>query len=178
VSDLTVDCGPAFVRVFVGILTLLALPLAGVAAGQTRPGPALELAAGWVGFADDGVVSESLVGGAARFHLSPRISVGPEIAYIGGEHHSHLMLTGNLTFDVLAPANGQLRRVTPFLVAGAGLFQTRESFVIGPFTANEGAFTAGGGVRALAGDRVSLGIDARVGWELHVRVGALLSVQF
>jgi len=35
----------------------------------------------------------------------------------------------------------------------------------------------GGGVRALVGDRVTIGIDARVGWELHVRVNGLVGLQ-
>ena len=45
---------------------LLAAPMAHLAAAQDRPRPAVELAAGWVGFADDGIVSEGLVGGGAR----------------------------------------------------------------------------------------------------------------
>ena len=41
----------------------------------------------------------------------------------------------------------------------------------------EGAFTAGGGVRAFASDRVTVGIDARVGWELHLRVNGFVGVR-
>jgi hypothetical protein len=58
----------------VGTLALLALPMADLAAAQDRPGLAAEFAAGWVGFTDDGIVSESLVGGAARWYLLPRIT--------------------------------------------------------------------------------------------------------
>jgi hypothetical protein len=145
---------------------------------QERPRPSVEFNAGWLGFADDGVVSEGLLGGAARFYVLPRVSVGPEIAYIDGTRHSHLMLTGNVTWDLLAPTNGRPRRVTPFLVAGGGLFQTREHFATGPFTSSEGAFTAGGGVRTSVGKRVTAGVDARIGWELHLRVSGLLGVQF
>ena len=162
------------VRVAVGALALLVAPMADPAMAQTRPGPALEFAAGWVGFADDGIVSERLVGGAARLYVLPRISVGPEIVYIDGDNHNHLTVTGNVTWDV-GPTN--TRRLTPFLVAGAGLFRTRESFFSGPFTSTEGAFTAGGGVRAPVGDRVTVGIDARVGWELHVRVNGLIGLR-
>ena len=68
------------------------------------------------------------------------------------------------------------RAVTPFVVAGGGLFQTRERFPSGPFTSADGAFTAGGGVRGSFGDRVTVGIDARIGWELHLRVNALVGV--
>ena len=79
---------------------LLAAPMADLAAAQDRPSPAGELVAGWVGFADDGIVSESLVGGTFRWYLLPRISVGPELVYIHGAHHSHLVVTGNVTWDM------------------------------------------------------------------------------
>ena len=156
---------------------LLAAPMATPAAAQDRPGPSVEFAAGWVGFADDGIVNETLVGGAARWHLSPRISIGPESIFIGGDNHSHLVVTGNVTFNLIAPASGRPAQVTPFLVVGGGLFQTRESFFTGTFTSSEGAFTAGGGVRAPVGDRVTVGVDARIGWELHLRVGGLIGLR-
>jgi hypothetical protein len=164
-------------RLLVGALVLLASPLVEPAAAQERPAPVSEFAGGWVGFADDGVVSEGLVGGAFRFYLTPRISVGPEVVYLHGDNHSHLVITGNLTWDVLAPRNGRPPSVTPFFVIGGGLFQTREQFSSGPYTSNEGAFTAGGGLRALLSDRVTIGADARIGWELHVRVNALVGVR-
>src|SRR5687768_12853684 len=50
---------------------LLAVPMASLAAAQDRPGPSFEVTAGWVGFADDGIVSETLGGGAARWYLLP-----------------------------------------------------------------------------------------------------------
>jgi hypothetical protein len=130
-------------------------------------------------FADEGVVSEAFVGGAARFYVLPRIGVGPEISYIQGENHSHLMLTGNVTFDLLRPVNGEPRAVTPFAVVGAGLFRTSESFPNnGSFSSMEGAFTAGGGVRALVGKSVFVGAEARVGWELHLRLNGMIGVHF
>jgi hypothetical protein len=156
---------------------VLAAPMVHVAAAQDRPGPAVELAAGWVGFADDGIVSEGLVAGAARWYLLPRVSVGPEFVYLHGAHHSHLVLTGNVTWDVLGPVNRRPRPFTPFLVAGGGLFQTREQFFNDTFTSNEGAFTAGGGVRALVGDRVTAGVDVRLGWETHIRINGLVGLQ-
>src|SRR6476659_3430118 len=75
-------------------------------AAQERPRAALEFTSGWAGFADDGIVSEGLVGGAARFYLLPRISVGPEVAFIQGSNHSHFVLTGNVTCDLLADRAG------------------------------------------------------------------------
>jgi hypothetical protein len=147
------------------------------ASAQHRPSPSLDLSAGWVGFADDGIVSEGMFGGAGRFYLSPRIAIGPELLYIGGDNHSHLVLTGNLTFDVIAPTAGRTPAVTPFLVVGGGMFQTRESFFGEDYTSTEGAFTAGGGIRAAVGDRVTVGVDARIGWETHVRINGTIGVR-
>ncbi|MBA2305690.1 MAG: hypothetical protein H0W08_24075 [Acidobacteria bacterium] len=153
--------------------------LARPASAQERPAPVAELAAGALLFPDDGItVKEGLVGGTARFYVSPRLSVGPEVAYVRGDDHAHLMLTGNLTFDFLGPVNGQPRPVTPFVVVGAGLFRTREEFPgTADFTSSEGAFTAGGGVRAHVGTRMILGAEARIGWELHVRVNAIVGIR-
>ena len=143
---------------------------------QERPAPVIEFQAGSLAFPDDGVVREGLIGGAARWYVSPRLGLGPEIGYISGSNHSHLILTGNLTFDVLSPAGGQPRRVTPFVAVGGGMFRTHERFFDDAFTSAEGAFTAGAGVRGRLGDRVTVGIDARIGWELHLRVNALVGV--
>lgn len=165
---------PAFLAI---AIAWVALPFATTAAAEPRPGPVAELAVGSLLFADDGVVKERFVGGTGRFYVRPRISVGPEIAYIEGERHNHLMLTGNVTFDFLRPLDGRRRRIAPFAVVGGGLFRTRESFPNEVFTSSEGAFTAGGGVRALAGERVTIGAEARVGWELHLRLNGTIGVR-
>ena len=160
------------------LLAILLTPLlTGVAAAQDRLSPILDLSAGWVGFGDDGIVSEGMVGAAGRFYVSPRVAIGPELLYISGENHSHLVLTGNLTFDFLAPRAGRPPAVTPFLVVGGGMFQTRESSGAQDFTHTEGAFTAGGGVRAAVSDRVTVGVDARLGWEAHFRINGLVGVR-
>jgi hypothetical protein len=164
------------VTVVLGSIASL-IPLAETAAAQDRPGPAIEIEAGWMGFADDGIVGEALVGATGKWYVSPRVSVGPELVYVDGSNHRHVILTGNVTFDFLFPANGRPRQVTPFLVAGGGLFQTRETFANGGFTSTEGAFTAGGGARASAGERVAIGVDVRVGWELHLRVNGFVGVR-
>ena len=155
------------------LVAAMAMP----ARAQERPRLAVEVAAGTLLFPDDSTVKEPFAGAAGRVYLSPRLSVGPEIAFISGERHSHLMVTGNLTFDLLRPMQGRARPVTPFLTAGAGLFMTREQFPNETFTSMDGAFTAGGGVRALVGRRLLIGGEARVGWELHLRINAFVGVQ-
>jgi len=156
---------------------LLTPVLGGVSAAQERPSPTLDLSAGWIGFGDNGIVSEAMVGTAGRFYLTPRVAIGPELLYISGDNHSHLVLTGNLTFDLRAPRSRQAAAVTPFLVIGGGMFQTRESFFNEDFTHTEGAFTAGGGVRVAVGDRATVGVDARLGWEGHLRLNGVVGVK-
>ena len=69
--------------------------------------------------------------------------------------------------------------MTPHAVVGGGLFQTRQQFPNGgTFTSSEGTFTAGGGIKALVGDRLIVGADARISWELHVRLSGTVGVQF
>jgi hypothetical protein len=161
-------------RVVVVLSVLFAVLWANPVAAQDRLAAVVDLSAGWVGFADDGIVSETVVGGAGRFYVLPRLSIGPEVLYIGGDNHSHLVATGNLTWDILAHRSAQ---ITPFVVVGGGLVRTRESFFTGTFTSNEGAFTVGGGVRAPVGERFDIGVDARVGWETHLRVNGFVGIR-
>jgi hypothetical protein len=79
--------GPKALQTQLGTLALF-VALTAQAAAQERPAPAAEFTAAWVGFADDGVVSESLVGATARWYLLPRISVGPEVDYVNGQNQS------------------------------------------------------------------------------------------
>lgn len=145
----------------------------GHATAQTGTPPTVDLAAGWVGFADDGIVSELPVTGAIRLYVTPRISIGAELTHIAGRSHSHQVLTGNLALDLVTSRPG---RVTPFLLIGGGLFRTNESFGSTSFTSTEGAWTLGGGLRYRANRRVSVGVDARSGWEPHVRVMGVASI--
>ena len=158
----------------VGFGLALASPPAGA---QTLPAPSVEFTAGYVGFADDGVVGEGLIGGAGRVYVLPRLSLGPEVSYIVGENHTHLVVTANVAWDVFPPRQDRASHVTPFLVVGGGVFRTHEHFFAGSFTASEGAFTAGGGLRAVFDKRFIVGVEARVGWELHPRVNGTIGVR-
>ena len=97
-----------------GVLLLVGT---GHATAQTGTPPTVDLAAGWVGFADDGIVSELPVTGAIRLYVTPRISIGAELTHIAGRSHSHQVLTGNLALDLVTSRPG---RVTPFLLIGGG----------------------------------------------------------
>jgi hypothetical protein len=166
----------ARVRVLVPVVLTLALGHASNARAQSS-GTWLDAGAGWVGFADDGIVSEGMVSGAVRWGLGQRLSVGPEVVFIAGQHHHHLIATGNVVIDLVRRNGNAPPVVAPFVVAGAGLYRTSHDFPGGTYTSTEGAFTAGGGVRVRTGDRVTIGVDARIGWETHVRVNGVVGVR-
>jgi hypothetical protein len=145
--------------------------LARSSVAQDRPPGALEFSSGWAGFVDDATIHHAVFGGAARFYLTPRISVGPEFVYmVGPDDDRDLILTGNLTFDLLRPIDNRPRRITPYLLAGGGFFQHRDRFFGRKFITTEGAFTAGGGVRMFLTRRLYIAPEARLGWELHQRL--------
>jgi len=85
-----------------------------------------------------------------------------------------LFVTANVTFDVVEPT----RRVTPFLVAGGGLFRHWNRTGAFPFTSTEGALTGGGGARVRVNNRVFALGEFRLGWEAHYRVNGGIGVSF
>jgi hypothetical protein len=151
----------------------------GPAAAQpasSDPPVAVELVAGHAGFVDDATRHHAVVGGAVRWYLSPRVSVGPEVVFMPGpDGDRNLMATGNVTFDIRQPGAG--RRVTPFLVAGGGLFHHRARFGTQTFASGEGAFTAGGGVRVPLSARWHMAGEWRLGWELQSSVNVVIGVR-
>jgi hypothetical protein len=163
-----------------GLIALAVFLTAGNAFAQrtdARPEPAVEFLAGYAGFVDDATVDHGIVGAAARVYLTPRVAVGPEFVYMRGPGSDRdLVLTGNLTFDLIPPHDGRPRRVTPFLVGGGGFFRHSDRFGASDFVSYEGAFTAGGGVRGWITDRVYAFADLRLGWEPHVRVNGGIGV--
>ena len=168
------------VPVVVSLLLVAASVTAAQPARGTTGGPAgtVEFSAGYAGFVDDATIDHGLVGIASRWYLGPRLSIGPEAVYMQGPGGDRdLFLTGNVTWDLFG-RNGRSSRVVPFIVGGAGLMRHRARFGTQTFTSTEGAFTAGGGVRAGLNDRIFVAGDARLGWELHYRVTGTVGVRF
>ena len=162
-----------------GMAIAVTLLHAGVAGAQGRPAPAVEVLGGWAGFADEGLINHSVLGGAARVHLTPRVSVGPEVTYmVGPGTDSDTFLLGNVFFDFRAPRGGRPPAVTPFVVAGAGLFQHRMRFAAETFTHTSVGVAVGGGVRVSASDRVYIAPDVRLGGEdPHLRATLTVGVR-
>jgi hypothetical protein len=165
---------------YVRALLMSALFLTGaeIASAQTsRQSLSVEGIVGHAAFVDEDPIDHVLFGGAFRYPVSPRVSVGPEIVYmIGPGRDRDLFLTGNVWFDVLAPRRGVVRRVTPYIVAGAGLMRHTDQFV--DFTVHEWAVTGGVGVRIALNDRWYVAPEARLGWEPHVRLSASVGYAF
>lgn len=156
----------------IGMVIGLAAPAAAQNASIDRPAPAAEFTAGYAGFVDEGTVGHGVLGGALRFPLAPRLSVGPEIVYMNGPgDHSDLLITGNVTFDLVHPRRWAAS-VTPFLVGGFGAFGYRSD----RFSSWEGGFTGGGGVRVWMTSRVYATGEFRIGWEPHYRVTGTIGV--
>jgi hypothetical protein len=154
-------------------IALAAVPNLAVAQGRAF---AVEAGGGYAGFADDAIVGHSLVAAAARVYVLPRVSIGPEIQYMAGEgDHSDLMLTGNVTLDLIERGPG--RPAVPYLLVGGGLFQTRDTLNGETFTSGEGGFTAGGGVRIFVGDTFYIAPEFRGGWEPHFRISVTVGYQ-
>ena len=160
------------------VITLAAAPALAQQAPQVPAGAPLppfeaELAAGGGWFLDDEAIGHSLVGAAARWHLTPRLAVGPEWTYWRGPGQDRdLTLTGNVTFF--------LRRggLTPFFVGGAGLFRHSDQFAGRVESSTEGGVTLGGGLRVPFAQGWYLAPEWRMGWEPHMRVHVAIGRRF
>lgn len=141
----------------------------------------VEVSIGYAGFVDDATKNNFLVGGAVRRQITPRLSIGPELVFMtdrGALRDRNVLLTGNVVFDAFAQGEPGARRITPFLVAGLGMFWGRDQTFTGPFWSNDPAFTGGGGVRVRVNDSLSAAAEYRIGWELHQRVSGTASVRW
>lgn len=145
------------------------------AGAQARRPVAIEATAGWAGFVDDATIEHTVWGIGARVPLGSRLSVGPEVLYmIGPGSDRDVFVLGSLWVD-LGP-QPEAARVVPYLVVGGGYEWHSDRFATGRYVSGEGAFTAGGGARVHLNDRIYLGGEARIGWELHLQATAHVGV--
>ena len=116
---------------------------------QDKPAPIVEAVVGQSGFIDEAWDYFGTIGGGVRVFITPRLAIGPEVAYLSGEFDaSNLTVTANMTFDIV-PDDGR-RRVVPYLVAGGGYLRQKTlvgggpgSTALVPFTSSEGTMSAG-----------------------------------
>jgi hypothetical protein len=146
----------------------------GDASAQAPRPIAIEATAGWAGFVDDATRHHTLVGVGARVPVGRRISVGPEVFLTNGSTEHDLFVLGSVWID-LGPSP-EVAPVVPYVVLGAGYMRHDQRFGRQRFISGEGSFSAGGGVRARVSDRVYVGGDVRIGWELHLRAAGHVGV--
>ena len=105
----------------------------------------MEGTVGWAGFVDDATIHHTRLRRRRAYLPHPRISVGPEFAYmVGPDADRDIFVLGSMWIDLLAPAAG--RPVVPYVVFGGGFMSHRDELGRGPYPWKyEGSFTAGGG---------------------------------
>jgi hypothetical protein len=168
-----------------GIVVLMAAAIGSfgpvhVAFAQDRPRPVVEAVVGTSGYVDEVWDHFFTAGAGARWFVTPRLAVGPEIVtQRGGHEASNLSVTGNVTYDLLQDRPG--RRVVPYIAAGGGYLRQRTivgsgpgSTVLQPFTSGEGTFSGGIGARIALGERVFVAPEFRLGWEPEMRFVAMI----
>jgi hypothetical protein len=157
-------------------VVLLAAWVAG--AGEARaqePRPiAVEGTVGWAGFVDDATDHHALVGASVRIPIGRRLSVGPEDFLTSGSSDRDTFVLGSLWVDLGAAP--ETAHVVPYVVVGGGYMRHSQRFGSQRFVSGEGSFTAGGGARVHVNNRVYVGGDVRIGWELHLRATAHVGV--
>ncbi len=137
------------------------------------------------GFIDEVWDYFTTIGADARIFVTPRLAIGPEVAYLTGEFDrleaSNLTVTGNITSDLVQ--DDGVRRVVPYLVAGGGYL--RQKTLVGggpgstelvPFTSGEGTVSGGLGVRIALSSRVFIAPEFRLGWEPESRIAVTIGI--
>jgi len=156
------------------------------ASGQEKPSPVVELIVGRSSFIDEAWDHFETLGAGARVFLTPRLAIGPEVTLLlgafDGLEASHLLVTGNMTFDFMR--DDRARRVVPYFAAGGGYMRQRTlvgggpgSTSIVPFTSSEGTVSAGLGARIAITSRVFIAPEFRLGWEPETRVALTVGMR-
>ena len=141
-------------------------------AQETPSRLAVDVSAGYAGFADETLIGHVALGGGVRWQLTPKISVGPDFVFMKGPGDDRdIFLTGKVIVDFMPT-----RLASPCVGAdGGAMFHGNRFFNEKAFWAREGAVSGGGGVRINLTPRVSISPEFRIGWEPHLRVGATVS---
>ena len=156
------------------------------ALAQSKPAPIVEVVVGRSGFIDEVWDYFTTIGAGARIFVTPRLAIGPEVAYLTGEFDrleaSNLTVTGNITFDLVQ--DDGVRRVVPYLAAGGGYLRQRTlvgggpgSSELVPFTSGEGTVSGGLGVRIALSSRVFIAPEFRLGWEPESRIAVTIGIR-
>lgn len=152
----------------------LFLLLATAAPAQTR----LEVrgTAGGAWFLDESPIGHYAVGGSARFYLTERLSLEPEVLYLRKDRNDQdFVLLPNAAFDFVRRG----RDVVPYVIGGAGLIRTRLRVGTGFFSSNSWSVSGGVGVKVFVSPRWFIAPEGRIGTEpltrLTVSIGYVIT---
>jgi hypothetical protein len=137
--------------------------------------PMVDISYGSFGFED---AAEFFVGGAARWYVLPRVSLGPEFLHLRGDRHTHEMFTGNVVMD-LTRGRDQPGAAVPFALIAAGVSHGRGISMYGaPFRSTTATVMTGVGIRAVFSRRVTISGDLRIGLdELYGRLAGTITLR-
>ncbi|MET0214311.1 MAG: hypothetical protein ABW292_14970, partial [Vicinamibacterales bacterium] len=150
---------------------------------QDRPAPIVEAVVGRSGFIDEAWDYFTTLGGGARWFVTPRLAIGPEVSYLGGKFEaSSVIITGNITFDFIRD-DGR-RPVVPYLAAGGGYMREKTlvgtgpgSTALAPFTSSEATASGGIDARIALGSHVFVAPEFRPGWEPEARIAVTIGIR-
>ena len=119
------------------------LLLAASAQAQNKPRREIKATTGWVGFIDESWIDHKVIGGSARFYVTPRLGIEPEILYmIGPGSDRDVTLIPHLTFDFLSR-----EKVRPYFIGGAGWMHHSQKIGTIAFSNDEWVGNGGIGVK-------------------------------
>jgi hypothetical protein len=154
---------------------------------QDKPALIVEAVVGRSGFIDEAWDYFGTIGGGARVFVTPRLAIGPEVAYLSSEEDvpeaSNLTVTANMTFDIVRDDGG--RWIVPYLAVGGGYLRQKTTVGSGPgstarvpFTSSEGTMSAGAGARIALGSHLFVAPEFRLGWEPETRIAVTIGMRF
>jgi hypothetical protein len=131
----------------------------------------IEANVGRAWFIDESPIPHSVVGGAIRGYVTPRVSLGFGLTHMRGPGHDRdLFAQALVSADLLSPATR--RKVVPYVtLAGGLLHHTNRIGTIHNISHTGLAFGLSAGARVRMGDRWFIAPEAGVGIEAHTRIG-------
>ena len=141
-------------------LLLAMLVPAGLACGQIRS--EVRGTFGHAAFIDESYLNHFVVGGSARFYLTRRLSVEPELLYMRESRRDQdWVLVPNVAFDFRRPD----ARVVPYVIGGAGLLRNKQTFGNWSYAANSWTVGGGFGAKIFLTERLFVSPEVRIGTE-------------
>jgi hypothetical protein len=130
--------------------------------------------AGYAGFIDEDMIDHAVVGGAARWLITPRLGLGVEVLFMRGPDDDR-------DWSVMPLVSWDLRakgRIVPYVAGGAGWLRTTLGVGTGLYSSSSWTVAGGGGVRIPISPAASLSVEGRIGTEPVARLTAAVGWRF